>query len=66
MIYTIMFAVTPASITSLFAYSIEHDIWGGNMVYVVMIGIGVFGGVYCMAVKDPSIKEKASEGDDSA
>ena len=61
MIYTLMFAVTPATVTSLFAYSIEHRVWGGNMVYIVMVGIGVVAGFYTLMVRDPDAsKEKQS------
>ena len=63
MIYTLMFAVTPVSITSLFAYSIEHHVWGGNMVYVAMVGIGTFGGFYTMAVKDPDASKEGLSDD---
>lgn len=54
MTYNVGFAVTPASITSLFAYSVEHHVLGGNLVYLVMIVIGVLASVQCLALKEPA------------
>lgn len=66
MIYIAMFAVTPAMMTSIFAYSIKHQIWNGNMVYVVMVGIGVFGGCFVLALKDPDARvEKVADDEES-
>ncbi|KAG8765863.1 hypothetical protein FRC12_007239 [Ceratobasidium sp. 428] len=36
-------AIGPASATSLFAFSIERNVWGGWFVYAVLIGVNLLG-----------------------
>ena len=62
MVYSLGYAVTPASITSLFAYSVGHHILGGNLVYLIMMIIGILGAVQCLLLKDLG----SDSGDDAA
>ncbi|KAG8699504.1 hypothetical protein FRC09_006581 [Ceratobasidium sp. 395] len=36
-------AIGPASATSLFAFSVERNVWGGWFVYAVLIGVNLLG-----------------------
>ena len=45
MVFSVTWAVAPASCTSLFAYSIEHRVLDGNFAYVVMIVFSVLSSV---------------------
>lgn len=44
--------ISPAFSSTLFAYSVEKQIWGGNLVWAVMFGIGLIGVPLAMRVKD--------------
>lgn len=39
---SIVRAITPATATSMFAYSIQHKLMGGYAVYVVLITASIF------------------------
>ena len=51
--------VGPAAAASLFAFSLEHNILGGNLAYVVVLGIVWVG--LCVAMKLPKNTWKHNE-----
>ena len=48
----LMMAISPALVTSLFAFSIQSQIFGGNLVYLVLLLIGVIGVVQAFSLKE--------------
>ena len=46
--------------TSLFAFSIERHILGGNLIYVVILAIGVLGALHGLVLKDPKPSKPAA------
>ncbi|KAH8823947.1 major facilitator superfamily domain-containing protein [Flagelloscypha sp. PMI_526] len=59
----LMRGVAPALATSLFAYSIEHEVWGGYMVYVVlgMINLGAIGFAHLLPVVHAIVRKAELE-----
>ena len=53
MICNAAMAFTPWGVTSLFAFSIENHILGGNLVYVIMVLIAVVAVIQVCFIKDP-------------
>ena len=52
---TLPLAFAPAFITSLFAFSLKHEQYlNGNLVYVVMLVVGVLGALNCLTIKEPT------------
>ena len=45
-------ALAPALITSLFAYSLEHRILGGNLTYVALLVIGILGVIQAFTLEE--------------
>lgn len=54
MTLSVGFALVPTCITSLFAFSVDHHVLGGNLVYVVMISLGVLAALQALTLKDPA------------
>ena len=57
MVLNFTMALAPVSVTSLFAFSIESQILGGNLVYVVMLVLSVVGAVHSLALREPKSAE---------
>lgn len=53
MVQNLMMAIAPAFVTNLFAFSIESRILGGDLVYVVMLGLGVVGALHSLTLRKP-------------
>lgn len=47
-------AIAPAFISSLFAFSKEHSIWGGNFVWAIMVAFSLLGVRMSFTVRDGS------------
>lgn len=60
MVYSICWAIAPASMTSLFAYSVEHQVLGGNLSYVIMICVCVSAAFQVLVLRE---KTNTSEVD---
>ncbi|EJC98141.1 MFS general substrate transporter [Fomitiporia mediterranea MF3/22] len=53
MAFTLPLAIAPAFITSVFAFSIEHEeILHGNLVYVIQLVIGLGGALHSLTLKE--------------
>lgn len=52
MIFSVTWAIAPATCTSLFAYSIEHRILGGNLAYAVLLVFSVLSSVFVLMLKE--------------
>ena len=48
----LMMAISPVLVTSLFAFSIQSQIFGGYLVYLVLLLIGVIGVVQAFSLKE--------------
>lgn len=58
MVLNLTMALAPVSVTSLFAFSIESQILGGNLVYVVMLVLSMVGAVHSLALREPKLAEQ--------
>lgn len=58
MILSIGYAVVPTCITTLFAYSVDHHVLGGNLVYVVMVFLALLGALQALTLKDPAAAKR--------
>ena len=46
--------------TSLFALSVERRILGGNLIYLVILAIGVLGGLHGLVLREPKPSKPAT------
>ena len=45
-------ALAPAFIANLFAYSLKHDLFNGNLTHVVLLSIGILGLMQSLTLKE--------------
>ncbi|THH11149.1 hypothetical protein EW145_g841 [Phellinidium pouzarii] len=60
-------AVAPAFVTSMFAYSVSSGILGGNLIWIIMFGVGCVASIHCLILKEPTYdwrKEHEDEAED--
>ncbi len=53
MVSSIVGFIGPGGATSLFAVSVDHDLLGGDLIWLVLIVIAVFGVVATFMIKQP-------------
>ncbi|KAI5122012.1 hypothetical protein M0805_008004 [Coniferiporia weirii] len=52
MVQTFTMALAPAFVTNLFAYSVESQILGGNLIYAVMLAMACLGALHALTIKE--------------
>ncbi|KAH8111331.1 MFS general substrate transporter [Phellopilus nigrolimitatus] len=56
MVQTFTMAIAPAFVTSLFAFSVNNHVIGGNLVYVVMLAMSCVGALHCLTLREPVLQ----------
>ncbi|EJD05642.1 MFS general substrate transporter [Fomitiporia mediterranea MF3/22] len=54
MVQTFTMAIAPATITTLFAYSIKNRIIGGNLTYIAMLVLACAGSFHSLTLREPT------------